>query len=115
MKFKINDREWEIRETDINGLREQYNKDLVEEERDKKSFFYGLCTLSEQLILLNKNVHIERKKKTLYHELMHVYKDVFIGNQEFQFNEEELCDISANSHNIIHKICEDYFKENKDE
>ena len=36
MKFKINDREWEIRETDINGLREQYNKDLVEEDTNER-------------------------------------------------------------------------------
>ena len=29
-------------------------------------------------------------------------------------DEEELCDISANSHDIIHKIVEDYFKNNKE-
>ena len=41
---------------------------------------------------------------------MHVYKDVFIGNEEWKISEEELCDISACSHDIIHKIVEDYFK-----
>ena len=30
--------------------------------------------------------------------------------EEWKISEEELCDISACSHDIIHKIVEDYFK-----
>ena len=86
------------------------NIELEYDEGCEDYFFYGLTTLSKQRVLLNKDIHIERKKKTLYHELMHVYKDVFIGNEEWKISEEELCDISACSHDIIHKIVEDYFK-----
>ena len=31
--------------------------------------------------------------------------------EEWKISEEELCDISANSHNIIHKIVKEYFNE----
>lgn len=111
MKFKMNNREWYIEEVDIKTIREEYNKDLSDNSKvNKDYFFYGLTTLSKQRVLLNKDIHIEIKKKTLYRELMHVYKDVFIGNEEWKISEEELCDISACSHDIIHKIVEDYFK-----
>lgn len=110
-KFKINNREWYIEEVYIKTIREEYNKDLPDNSKvGENYFFYGLTTLSKQRILLNKDIHIERKKKTLYHELMHVYKDVFIGSEDRKYTEEDLCDISANSHDIIHEIVEKYFK-----
>mgnify|MGYP003470178311 CR=1 FL=1 len=111
MKFKMNNREWYIEEVDIKTIRKEYNKDLSDNSKvNEDYFFYGLTTLSKQRVLLNKDIHIERKKQTLYHELMHVYIWNYLSNQ-FEYNEEQLCDISANSHDIIHKIVEDYFKE----
>ena len=60
-------------------------------------------------MLLNKDIHIEIKKKTLYHELTHVYIREYLTSRDISPDEEVLCDISANSHDIIHKIVEDYF------
>ena len=55
-------------------------------------------------------VYIGITKQTLYHELMHCYlwSYIHIFNE---ISEEAMCDISANSHDIIHKIVEDYFEE----
>lgn len=53
----------------------------------------------------------KKKKKTLYHELTHVYIREYLTSRDIDPNEEVLCDISANSHDIIHKIIENYFKE----
>jgi hypothetical protein len=40
---------------------------------------------------------------------MHCYIGCYL--YEFKsFDEENVCNISANSHDIIHKIVEDYFK-----
>ena len=52
----------------------------------------------------------ETKEKTLYHELMHCYLYSFISFNDIDFSIDDFCDISANSHNIIHKIVEHYFK-----
>ena len=48
------------------------------------------------------------------HELMHCYIDCYVSFQAVVYNEEILCHISANSHDIIHKIVEDYFKAKKE-
>lgn len=44
------------------------------------------------------------------HELGHCYIGTFIYHQDKQYNEEEVVDLISNSHYIIHKIVEDYFK-----
>ena len=114
MKFKINNREWYIEEVDIKTIREEYNKDLSDNSKVNEDYvFYGLTTLSKQRVLLNKDIHIERKKKTLYHELMHCYLFTYVSFNNIDFCIDDFCDISANSHDIIHKIVEDYFKEDK--
>ena len=44
-------------------------------------------------------------------EILELPKDQIKLIYEKEMNEETLCNISANSHDIIHKIVEDYFKE----
>ena len=51
------------------------------------------------------------KRKKLMHELMHCYIEEYVSLELEDYKEETLCNISANSHDIIHKIVEDYFKE----
>lgn len=60
---------------------------------------------------IDKDLPIEKKKKTLYHELTHVYIREYLTSRDINPNEEVLCDIAANSHDIIHKIVKSYFKE----
>ena len=54
-------------------------------------------------------MHKEQKRQTLLHELMHCYVWSYVCGFN-NISEEALCDISANSHDIIHEIVENYFK-----
>lgn len=104
MKFKMNNRTWEIKEVDKDWLLEEYKK-----EYENGIYCFGLTRYSKQTIYLNNELCNDVKKQTLYHELMHCY----LWSYSHTFNEiseEGMCDISANSHDIIHKIVEDYFK-----
>ena len=104
MKFKINDREWIIKEVEQNELCSANN------DFSGESCYYGTTFPSTQEIWLYKDIKKETKEKTLYHELMHCYLYSFISFNNIDFSIDDFCDISANSHNIIHKIVEDYFK-----
>lgn len=102
MKFKMNNRTWEIKDVDKDWLLEEYKK-----EYEGGMYCFGLTRYSQQIIYLNEELCEDSKKQTLLHELMHCY----IWSYCHQFNnitEEEMCDISANSHDIIHEIVEKY-------
>lgn len=104
-KFKMNDRTLEIKEVDKEWLLEELKK-----EYDNAVYCFGLTRYSTQVIYLNNGLCNDVKKQTLYHELMHCYIWNYIHSFS-EISEEALCDISANSHDIIHKIVEDYFKD----
>lgn len=103
MKFKMNDMEWVIKCASADEVK------AVFDDKDKDSYYYGSTTLSKQEILINNEVSLEKQKETLYHELMHCYIYCYLCDG-LQFDEEGICNISAKSHNMIHKIAEDYFK-----
>lgn len=102
MTFEMNNSYYEIKEV----YQEELQKEIVS---DKDSYYYGQTRFRKQLILIDKDLTYERKKKTLYHELMHVYIREYISTRDIELTEEMLCDISANSHDIIHEIVEKYF------
>lgn len=103
MEFYINDRKWEIKEVNSDWLLTEYKK-----ENDKGTYCFGLTRYNEQVIYINNELHEDCKKQILYHELMHCYLWNYVQNFE-EVSEELLCDLSANSHNMIHKIVESYF------
>lgn len=105
MKFIINNREWEIKEVSKDWLLEEFKK-----EYEDAVYCFGLTRYFQQIIYLNNELCNQVKKQTLYHELMHCYLWSYLSNQ-FEYNEEQLCDVSANSHDIIHEIVSDYFKD----
>ena len=105
MKFKMNNRTWEIVEAEPEYLLQEYNNEFGD-----ISYCFGFTKISDQKICINKELCQDQKKQTLYHELMHCYIWCYIHNFD-EIGIEALCDISANSHDIIHKIVEDYFKE----
>ena len=107
MKFKMNNRNWIIKQASKDWLLEQYKK-----EYSDGVYCFGLTRYNEQIIYINDELNIDTKKQTLYHELMHCYIWNFLHNCD-NYEEEVLCDISANSHDIIHKIVEDYFRGGK--
>lgn len=106
MKFKINSHEWEIIEESKQAVKERY-EDATKEETIE---VFGLTNFCEQKIYINRDMHKDLKRHTLMHELLHCYIAEYCSIEQNNYNEEVICDISANSHDIIHKIVEDYFK-----
>ena len=102
MKFKMNELEWSIKDATADEVKAVFN------DKNEESYYYGSTTMSTQEILINKEATKEKQRETLYHELMHCYIYCYLCDG-LQFDEEALCNISAKSHNMIHKICEDYF------
>lgn len=104
MKFKMNDLEWEIKETSAEEVKSNFN------DENKESVYFGCAQLSTQTIFLNNEVSLEKKRQTLYHELMHCYIYCFLGDEiGFANLEEGICEISSKSHDMIHRIVEEYF------
>ena len=103
MTFKMNSSYYEIKEVSQEELQEE-----IANEND--GYYYGQTRFRNQLVLIDKDLFHERKKKTLYHELMHVYIREYISTRDIELTEELLCDISANSHDIIHEIVNHYFE-----
>lgn len=99
----MNDSYYTIKEVSQEELQEE-----IAEEAD--DYYYGQTRFAKQLILIDKDLSYERKKKTLYHELMHVYIREYISTRDIELTEELLCDISANAHDIIHGIVKYYFE-----
>ena len=103
MEFEMNGSFYVIEEVD----QEELQKEITDES---DGYYYGQTRFREQFILIDKELSVERKRKTLIHELTHVYIREYITTRDINPNEEVLCDIHANSHDIIHKIVTDYFK-----
>jgi Zn-dependent peptidase ImmA (M78 family) len=102
MKFKINNREWEIKEIS--------NEEMIVDTSDLDGFTHGTTEYSTLTININKSA--PDKRKTLIHELTHCFMYEFGHNQHTkEFNHEDVCEICACSHDIIHEIVEKYFKD----
>lgn len=102
IEFEMNSSCYTIKEVSQDELQKEIAS-------DEDGYYYGQTRFRKQLILIDKDLPYERKKKTLYHELMHVYIREYISTRDIDLTEELLCDISANAHDIIHKIVKDYF------
>lgn len=115
MKFKLNDIEFEIIEVNQKEYKEYRKKEDesldCEKEDLSKGVFFGATHTFQNKVFLDKGMPKDRKRKTLIHELTHAYINEYITHMEKQYDEETVADISANSHDIIHKIVSDYFKE----
>lgn len=112
MKFKMNNKTWEIKELSQQEMREElkrHNDSLTEYGK-----YYGLTYADIQTIFLDKDLCQERKRSTLLHELGHCYIITFITHLDRNYSEEDVVDIISNSHDIIREIVDKYF-EVKDE
>ena len=85
MKFKMNDREWIIKEVEQNELCSAHN------DFSGDGCYYGITFPSIQEIWLYKDIKKETKKKTLYHELMHCYLFTYVSfnNIDFYFRQDD--------------------------
>lgn len=106
MKFKMNNHEWEIIEIPREEIKEIYEKETKEETL----MVYGLTSYHNHKIYINAELCFDMKKKTIMHELMHCYIEEYVSLELENYQEETLCNVSANSHDIIHAIVEEYFK-----
>lgn len=107
MKFKMNNRDWEIIELSQEKISEEYGKEGL-------GNCFGLCDYSQQKIILWKDLHEQQKKQTLIHELLHCYICCYVSFEDMEWNEDIVCNICSNSHDIIHEIVNEYFKQKKD-
>lgn len=105
MKFFMNGHEWELLEVSKEQIKEIYEKEMNEEAL----MVYGLTKYDNHKIYINEELCFDMKRKTIMHELMHCYKEEYISLELDEISEETLCNISANSHDIIHRIVADYF------
>lgn len=117
MTFKMNGIEFQIIEVSQNEYKEirlkEDENDGVELSKVKEGVYLGSTHHKTCTIYLDINQPEDRKRRTLLHELMHCYICEYIGHSEMQFSEEDIADISANSHDIIHEIVESYFNRPK--
>lgn len=97
MKFKLNNTEWEIKTISNAEMNILCGSDM------RETFTHGTTQYSELIIYINEDA--PDKKRTLYHELMHSFLYEYGHNQhQKEFNFEDVCEISACSHDIIHEI-----------
>lgn len=93
---------------------QKHFKDYKWDGYPQKGKYFGLTYFDEQKIYIDKDLHVQQKVQTLLHELMHCYIGSYLScSQEQMFNEELICDISANSHIMISNIICKYFNINK--
>ena len=108
MKFIMNNSEWEIKEISNAEMNIIDNSDKI------STFTHGTTEYSNNIVYINSES--PSKRKTLYHELMHVFLYEYGHNpflEDKTYHYEDVCEISACSHDIIHEIVEKYFKESK--
>lgn len=104
--FQINGSEYTIKET----CQEEIKRHIKNDDND---FYYGVTVYQDNLIYLEKSLSHDKKRKTLIHELMHVYIAEFVTTQTIDYDEEILCDICANANEIVNEIVDSYFEEDK--
>lgn len=107
MEFLINNRTWVIKEVNQENI-----KKIIKDYDGAVEFegqYFGTTLPKFQTIYLDKDICVEQKRQTLMHELMHCYITCYLFDLK-NLDEEVLCNISACSHDIIHKIVENYFK-----
>ncbi len=108
MKFKMNNREWEIIELSQDEIRQHIIDYKYDGEPDDGKY-YGQTYFDEQKIYIDKNLHKEQKKQTLIHELGHCYIGCYITHQNKSYDEEDAVNLISNSYDVIHEIVERYF------
>lgn len=107
MEFKMNGNLWEIIELEKDDIKDCYIKASGNNDVQET---YGYTDYMERIIYINEDMKNSVRRKTLIHELLHCYIFEYCSIEQNEYSEEVMCDICANSHDIIHKIVDDYFK-----
>lgn len=116
MKFEMNGCVWVIKEVAQEEIKKEmenrYNRH-IEGEVSSDGRYLGITYHDTQIIYLDEELPIDRKKKTLLHELTHCYIGSYITFTEKTYCEEDICDIVSNSYEIIQNIINNYFNVDK--
>lgn len=103
--FKMNNVEYTI----FKKTKEEMFGVLKEVNNENGKEYLGLHFPAKNEIWLLDTLKPQQMRKTLIHELTHAYLWCYVTQIE-NFNEEDVCYISANSHDIINEITNNYFK-----
>jgi hypothetical protein len=107
MTFMMNDRRWIIKEVAQEVF---WEDDGGLDKMNNNEYYFGRTHFDTCEIWLYRNMSEEQKRKTLYHELLHCYRGMFLTFSSLDNQDEDTwCDITANAHDIIHTIIDDYF------
>ena len=101
MKFTMNELEWTIKEVPQSHF-------LSYEEGKEDEYTFGETHFPTQEIWICEDLVPTQKKRTLLHELMHCYIGCYIATELEDVDQEFICEISANSHDRLHTIVEEY-------
>lgn len=107
MSFEINRQNFKIEEVTQKEI-----KDILEGKNDKIEpigKYFGITCFDDNMIYLDKDVVVDRKRSTLAHELTHCYIANCMSHQDKIYTEEEVCDLVANCHDFVNEIVNEYF------
>lgn len=113
MEFELGNMKWKIIEKSQEEIKTEINKREANEEENTKSIarrYFGLTYHDDLVVYLDKDLPIERKRRTLLHELAHCYIGTYVTHQDKNYDEEMVADIVSNSFDIINEITNRYFK-----
>lgn len=102
MKFKMNNKEFEIKKVSKNEMW----GDAGEAKKSDRDYL-GKFNAYTQEIWLSNDLSKEQEIETLIHELIHCYMWCYCTHLE-QCDEEDICNIGSKSHFIIDEIIERY-------
>lgn len=104
-EFYMNNRKWTIKEVPQEEVIEKIK--TINEEPISSGVYFGITVESSQEILIDKDLHLNTRRATLFHELMHCYIRCY-GVVIESYSEEQVCDMFANAYIEISKIYDDY-------
>lgn len=110
--FKINNEDWKIYDLTQEKIKEcqrERNKKGLADDPDEQGIIYGVTYIDKQIILIDKDLPLQRKRKTLIHELTHCFISTTISHLEMKYDEEFVADIVANSFDSISDVVGKYF------
>lgn len=109
MEFSMNGNTWLIKQVD---QRTFWEDDDELDKMNNRECYFGRTKYDKKEIWLWNKISREQKIKTLYHELLHCYRGSYITFNELNNTSEDIwCDITANSHDIIDSIANEYDKQ----
>ena len=106
-KFKCNEMNYEIIESSLEELREDYIREHPNSKKEEV-FLYGRTDYTKHIIKINKDLNEEEKIRTLKHELCHCWMWNTANSNQEEYNEEHICEIVACSNDFINEVISKY-------